>query len=127
MSKACIIFRTAAIVGIAVLLPQYFMETRVGIDYPPPITHVYNYYGFIGVALAWQIAFFVIARDPVRFRPMMIPAILEKISFGGAAVGLFLQQRIPAIVFAFGMIDLMWCVLFVWAYRTTPSATTKNA
>jgi hypothetical protein len=36
----------------------------------------------VGVALAWQIAFLVIAWDPVRLRPMMIMSIVEKFSYG---------------------------------------------
>ena len=33
------VFRIAAIYGLIVLLPQYFMEGRIGRDTPPPITH----------------------------------------------------------------------------------------
>ena len=120
MKTASRIFKAAGIYGLIVLLPQYFMETRVGQDYPPPITHVHNFYGFIGVALAWQVAFLIIARDPSRYRLMMIPGMLEKISFGAAVVVLFIQQRVPTIVFAFGLVDLVWCALFFYAFRTTP-------
>jgi len=28
------------------------------------------YYGFVGVAILWQIAFLAIGRDPIRLRPM---------------------------------------------------------
>ncbi|MFN0195790.1 MAG: hypothetical protein ACKVT0_03545 [Planctomycetaceae bacterium] len=119
MNTARIIFKSAGIVGIIVLLPQYFMEQRLGEDYPPPITHVHNFYGFVGVALAWQVAFLIIARDPVRLRPIMIPALLEKLSFGLAAIVLFMQQRLPGIVLFFGVVDLVWCGLFVWAYVLT--------
>ena len=37
------------------------MEARVGRDYPPAITHPEYFYGFLGVAAAWQVAFLVIA------------------------------------------------------------------
>jgi len=36
-----------------------------------------------GVGLAWQFAFFAIATDPARFRPTMIPSVLEKVSQAG--------------------------------------------
>jgi len=49
----------------------------IGRQDPPAITHPGFYYGFVSVGLAWQVAFLVIARDPVRFRLMMIPAALE--------------------------------------------------
>jgi hypothetical protein len=64
--------------GLLVLGPQYFMEAKVGRDFPPPITHAEHFYGFIGVAFAWQVLFIVIARDPVRYRPVMLVATSQK-------------------------------------------------
>jgi hypothetical protein len=114
------VFRLAGIYGLIVLLPQYVMEERIGRDDPPPITHAEHFYAFLGVAVAWQVAFLVIAQDPVRYRPMMIPAILEKAGFAIAAPVLFAQQRISGVVLSFGMIDLALGILFVAAYRRTP-------
>jgi len=113
------VFRLAAIYGILVLLPQYFMEERIGRDFPPPITHPEHFYGFIGVALAWQVVFLIIARDPVRYRPIMLAAILEKLAFGGAALALFLAQRLAPSVLAAGLVDLVLAGLFLAAYRKT--------
>lgn len=113
------VFRYAAIYGILVLLPQYFMEERIGRDFPPPITHPEHFYGFVGVALAWQVVFLIIAKDPVRYRPVMLAAILEKLAFGGAAVALFLAQRLAPSVLAAGLVDLVLAGLFVAAYRRT--------
>ena len=56
----------AGIYGLLILLPQYFLEVQNGIDYPPPINHPEYYYGFIGIAVAWQIAFLIISRDPTN-------------------------------------------------------------
>ncbi len=115
------VFRVAAIYGFLVLLPQYFLEGKTGRDFPPAITHPEYYYGFIGVALAWQMVFLVIARDPVRYRPIMIPAIFEKASFGLAAVALFLLDRLNAQMLGAGVLDLVLGTLFLLAYvRTAP-------
>ena len=73
----------------------------------------------MGVAPAWQVAFLVIARDPARFRPMMVPAMLEKVSFGAAAVVLFARGRLAGSVFAFALVDLLWCGLFAAAWWQT--------
>jgi hypothetical protein len=116
-------FLIAGHYGLIALLPLYFLEGRIGRDYPPPITHPEHYYGFIGVALAWQIAFLVIARDPVRFRPLMPVAVLEKASFGLAALALWSAGRIPAPVLALGLIDTALGVLFVVAYVRTRQAS----
>jgi len=49
MKFARVVFLVAGIYGLIVLLPQYFLEAKVGLDSPPPITHPEFYYGFIGV------------------------------------------------------------------------------
>jgi hypothetical protein len=114
------VFRLAGIYGLVVLLPQYFMEERIGHDNPPPITHPEHFYAFLGVAVAWQVAFLIVAQDPVRYRPMMIPAILEKAGFAIAAPVLFAHQRVSGVVLGFGIVDLVLGILFVAAFRLTP-------
>ncbi len=119
------VFHIAGVYGLIVLLPQYFMEGRLGRDYPPPITHPEHFYGFIGVAAAWQVAFLIIARDPVRHRLLMLPGMLEKLSFGVAAVVLFAQGRLARTVLAFGVLDLIWAALFAWAFFKTGQAAPR--
>jgi hypothetical protein len=67
--------------------------------------------------LAWQIAFFIIAKNPARYRPFMIPSILEKVAYGGAVAILFLEGRLRASDLLFGMADLLFAALFIVAYR----------
>ena len=114
------VFLVAGVYGLIALLPQYFLEERLNRDYPPPITHPEHFYGFIGVAVAWQLAFLVIARDPSRFRPLMLPAVVEKLTFGIAAIVLFLQARVAAPVLAFACVDLVLATLFTISYLRTP-------
>ena len=110
------VFTGAGIWGLVVLTPLYFMFDRVGREYPPPITHPDLYYGFIGLAIAWQFAFLVIGHDPVRFRPMMIPAMLEKFIFVASQTILYLQGRVVAGQLAVAGPDLVLGILFVAAY-----------
>jgi hypothetical protein len=121
MRFARIVFRFAAVYGVFVLLPQYFLEGRIGRDYPPPITHPEHFYGFVGVALAWQAAFWVISGDPLRFRPLMIPAVLEKAAFGVAVPVLYLQNRVSPALLPFGVMDLLLGTLFFVAWRKLAS------
>jgi hypothetical protein len=114
-------FWIAAIYGFLALIPQYFLENKIGIDNPPAITHPEYFYGFIGVALAWQLAFIIIARNPVKYRMLMIPAIFEKLSFAVATSILFSQDRLAAQMFGAGVIDLIFGILFVIAYFKTPA------
>jgi len=73
MRFAKVVFWVAGIWGVLVLAPLYFIFDLIGQKDPPAITHPGFFYGFVGVGLAWQIAFMFIARDPMRFRPLMIP------------------------------------------------------
>jgi hypothetical protein len=122
MKFAKIVFWIAGIWGVLVLTPLYFMFGLIGRQDPPPITHPAFFYGFVGVGLAWQFAFFVIARDPVRFRPMMIPSVLEKLSYGVAVVTLYSQGRMKAGDLTFGFADLLLGVLFLVAFSNTAAA-----
>lgn len=113
------VFLVAGVYGLAVLLPQYFLEAKTGRDFPPAITHPEYYYGFIGVAVAWQVVFLIVSRDPVRYRPVMIAGVLEKASFGFVAVALFALGRLNVQMLAAGVLDLVLGVLFVLAYFRT--------
>ena len=114
------VFLIAAIYGVIVLLPQYFLEAKIGLDTPPPITHPEYFYGFIGVALAWQVVFLLISRDPIRYRPLMLAAVIEKASFGLAAVALYVSGRLSSQMLAAGLLDLILGALFIASYRRTP-------
>lgn len=113
------VFLFAGLYGLLALLPQYFLEERLNRDFPPPITHPEYFYGFIGVAVAWQLAFLTIARDVVRFRPLMLPAIVEKASFGLAVVSLYAGGRASGAVLAAGLVDLVLGCLFAAAFLVT--------
>lgn len=113
------IFLVAGSYGLLALVPQYFLEGRTGRDFPPPITHPEYYYGFVGVALAWQVVFLIVARDPVRFRLIMLPAVIEKLGFGVPAVVLYLQGRLSNVFLGFGIIDLILATLFLVAFSAT--------
>ncbi len=111
------VFLGAGIYGLIVLLPQYFLERQIGIDYPPPITHPEHFYGFVGVALAWQVVFLVIASDVRRYRVFMLPAILEKLAFFVPTAVLYVNGRVAPEVVAVASVDLVLGALFALAYR----------
>jgi len=113
------VFLLAGLYGILVLVPPLFLEGRTGQD-DPPVNHPEYYYGFFGVALAWQFLFLVIARDPASLRPAMPPAMLEKLGFAVAVPVLYAMHRVQAVVLVFSSLDAVWLVLFVIAYLKTP-------
>jgi hypothetical protein len=119
MRFAKIVFWVAGIWGFLVLTPLYFMFDLIGRQDPPPITHPGFFYGFVGAGLAWQVAFLFLAADPARFRPLMIPSILEKVSYGAAIIVLVWQGRMHKSDLVFAGTDLLLGLLFVIAYLKT--------
>jgi hypothetical protein len=112
-------FLIAGIYGLLSLSPMFFLEAKNGRDFPPAITHPEFYYGFIGVALAWQVLFLVLSINPKRYRPMMIPAMLEKLSFAVPVIALFLQNRVAFLMVVAAVPDLIFLGLFVTAFIKT--------
>ncbi|GAA0306261.1 hypothetical protein GCM10009087_15250 [Sphingomonas oligophenolica] len=115
------IFTAAALYGVIVLLPMYFAEpmmARAG----RPVTHPELLYGFVGLALALQLVYWTIGRDPLRFRPLMPIAVLAKWSFGIPVAILFAAGRVDAATFTLSSIDLAISILFLVAWRITRTA-----
>lgn len=119
MNFARRVFAIAGFYGIIVLLPFFLGPGRFARSNPPPVTHPELFYGFAGVALAWQIAFLIISRDPVRYRLLMIPSMLEKFLFGIATVALFVAGETPAQMFGAAIIDLVLGAFFVLSWFRT--------
>jgi hypothetical protein len=106
------VFTIAGIYGVIVVAPQYFLEHRFAQDLPPALTHPEHFYGFIGVTLAWQLVYLLIGTDPIRYRPVMLIAMLAKLSFGIACTVLYLQGRLAPIVLGASCVDLFLVILF---------------
>ena len=119
MNFAKWVFRIAGTIGLLQVVPLYFYEAQLAVDMPPAIAHPEYYYGFAGVTLAWQVAFLLIGSDPMRYRPLMPVAMLEKASFVIAAFWLLAQGRLPTMIFAAALLDLTYGLFFVAAYLVT--------
>jgi len=115
----------AGVYGVLIVLPDYFLEEKLGRDYPPPINHPEFFYGFVGTALVWQIVYLMVGIDPRRYRPMMIPTALAKLSFGIACVVLYAQDRLSLSFLLIVTPDLIFGVLFIIAFfKTAPTPRT---
>lgn len=113
------IFQIAGIYGILVLSPQLFLGAEAFRDVTPPITHTAFLYGFTGLALVWQLVFFIIASDPKRYRLIMLGAILEKASFGIVCLSHYFFKEIIPDLFLGGMIDLAIMFAFIFCFIKT--------
>ncbi len=119
------VYAIAGIYGILVTLPLYFTESAIGEMMPPAINHPEYYYGFVGLTLAWQFAFLLIARDPLRYRMLMLVTLVEKFSFVLAVIALAFQARVPQQIMFSATIDFILGVLFVAAYWMTGKQDTR--
>src|SRR4051812_23904673 len=117
-------FLIAGFYGVLVLVPGFFLEAQLSATEPPPVTHPEFYYGFYGSALVWQLAFFIIAGDPIRYRPLMLVGVLEKLSFFATCMALYAFGRLAAGGPLLGsVIDGIWMVLFLLAWHRTRMRT----
>jgi hypothetical protein len=123
MTFARVVFRVAGVWGIFVLTPLYFLVDVTGRRYPVPVDYPQFFYGFLSLAMAWQIAFLVIASSPARFRPLMIPSIIEKFGHVAGVAVLYGQGRLSVADATAAGPDLLLGVLFVTAFAMTPKLT----
>jgi len=119
MKFAKVVFWIAGMWGVLVLTPLYFIFDMIGRNDPPPNYSPGVLHGFASIGLAFQVAFIVIARDPVRLRPMMIPSVLEKFGYGATLLVLYLQNRLHPQDLGLGGVDVLFGVLFLAAYFKT--------
>lgn len=63
--------------------------------------------------------FLIISADPLKYRLLMFPSVLEKFSFGGAVLVLHLSQRVGPHMILPAAIDTTLGVLFVIAFLKT--------
>jgi hypothetical protein len=122
MRFAKFVFIGAAVWGVVVLTPFYWLVDLTGRHYSPPVDYPQFFYGFFSVAMAWQIAFFVIGSDPVRFRPLMIPGILEKLGHTATVATLYSRGRVSAVDAQAALPDLVLAIAFIAAWFATRGA-----
>jgi hypothetical protein len=113
------VFQIAAFWGIFILTLGYSAYllgvegATVNTDRPELV------HGFFLVALAFQIVFFIIASDPLRYRMMMLAAMIEKFPFALATLALYSTGQAPPMAAVFGVIDGALGILFAIAYFLT--------
>ena len=114
------VFTLAAVYGFITVPPDYFLEAMSARRYGA-LGQPLWYYGLLGLVLVFQLLYFVIGRDPVRYRPMMPVALLAKLVFAATAFAMWFAGRTPLEQALFTLPDLAWSVLFVIAWLKTPN------
>jgi hypothetical protein len=126
MRFAKVVFNAAGVWGIVVLTPLYFLVDISGRQYAAPTTYPQFVYGFLSVAMAWQIAFLMIGTSPVRFRPLMIASVVEKFGHVVTVAVLYGQARISTLDAMAAGPDLLLGVLFIAAFAKTSTSAQRR-
>jgi hypothetical protein len=111
------LFRGAAIYGLIVLLPLYFLERQVAAP-ATLLDHPIYYYGFVGAAAAWQLVYWTIGADPVCYRAFIPISVIAKFGFWIPSLILWLNGRNPTSTFVLTNGDLILGIAFFLAWRT---------
>jgi hypothetical protein len=122
MKAPRLIFTLAGLYGLLILTPFLFLERMIAEATPGGLTHPEYYYGFLGAALAMQLIYLTIGRDPARFRPLMPVCALAKLAFFVPVLILNLQERVPAVTLEFASVDALLAFAFLYAWRATREA-----
>lgn len=123
LTFAARVFQIAGIWGLFSLTFVYasyllgLPEAAVGATKPEYV------HGFFLVTLSWQVAFLMISTDPVRYRPLMIAAMLEKFPFALTVIVLYARGQVPSVILILGLIDGGLGTLFAMAYQRTKPLT----
>jgi hypothetical protein len=120
MKLAKWIFLIAGIFGLISTIPLVFTEKIMLVKQPE------FYYGFVFLDICLQVVYILISTSPTRFRPMMIPAFLAKVSGTTALTWLYLADRVSFQWMAIGSADGVFAILFLIGYFKTPSSYEKK-
>lgn len=119
MRFARIVFRIAGTWGLIILTPLYWLFPGDAGGPGAVFTYGQAYYGFLGVTVAWQLAFLVIAASPATWRPLMPVAVVEKMAYVVAIAILAAQGRVTGAQASSAVPDAILGSLFVAAYVKT--------
>ncbi len=109
------VFLITGIYGILITLPLYNEAGAVQM-FPPAVNHPEYYYGFISTVIAWQVAFIFISSDPLKYRSLMTPAIIEKMLYFISIIFLAFQGRVADAMVGYAVIDFIFGTLFIISY-----------
>lgn len=124
---AHVVFTIAWVWGMVSLVPLYFLEDYIGRKSGTPLSHPEYFFGFVGTALAFQLVFFLVSRQPARLRPLMLPSVAEKAAFAVPVFMLVAAGRAGADLLLFAGIDVVLGALFVVAYlKTAPDGFART-
>ena len=121
------IFASASAYGFLTLLPMLLLEPLIAARNPPALTHVEFFYGFLGLALAFQLLFALIAWRPRHLLHAMPAAVAEKFVYTLIIGSLMALHRVTGwATVAFAGIDLLLGCLFLVSYLALRKSAARS-
>ena len=100
----------------------YGLVATVSLYFRAPLTPDTQWlYAFAGAAAATQLAYLLIATDPVRYRLVIPVGIASKLSFAVPMTVLYARGDIVMASFLFALIDYALAVLFAVNFVRLPN------
>ena len=121
------VFQIAGLYGLIIIALGYGAYLYEGNEFLLNNPRAEYVHGFFLVTFAWQIAFLIIATDPLRYRMLMLAAMLEKLPFTLAILLLFARGNVGITMLTFGLIDGVLGLLFCIAYMLTERSAREEA
>ena len=99
----------------------YGLVATIGLYFGAALTPATQWlYAFAGAAGATQLAYWLIASDPVRYRNVIPVGIVSKLSFAVPLTILFARGQIAGASFTFALIDYALALLFAVMFVALP-------
>jgi hypothetical protein len=112
------------ILGVAFLAAGPAVFSAMGIPAP-------NHWGYVQfpalLLIAFAIAFFAMARDPVGNRNLIPYGVMLKLSYSGTVFYHWIAGGVPGAWKPFAVADLVFAAAFVWAYAWAGRAGSPGA
>ena len=106
---------------------MFFLEPVIAARNPPAITHPEFFYGFLGLAIAFQFLFALIAWQPRRLLAAMPAAVAEKCLYATMIGLLVVWHRLGnAGAAAFAAVDAVLGGLFLLSYLSLKQGASKD-
>ena len=126
MKLARTTFRIAGVLGLLLLVPLAY---SAGVDRQSALSAISGaglfFAGYVFQYLCWQVLYLAISTDPLRYRPIMIPAFVSQVIGVRSPLWLYLygvRYWIPAVV-----VEAVLAILFLVAYWTTRGVRGREA
>ena len=118
MKLAKYTYLVAGVFGLILVVPAaYAAMVDSSEAMPDPIGAGLFLYGYISQFVAWQLLYFILAADPIRLRPMMVPAFLAELTAPLNSAWLYFYGVPPWFVLT--IVFLAFATLFLVSYHRT--------